>query len=358
MTIHQFVPVLLKNDAVGNCARELGSRLRRIEPDSRIFVEDYAKSDKSIATPIGQAVLSAKDVLIYHYANYSPLAVELASQSRTFLYYHNITPPEFFAPWDGDTALAQSRARKQLGRLARLVAGALSVSEYNSDELRRLGVPKVFTVGLLADYDLLESQQPTPKLARLSLYQEHRGSPADWLFVGRLVPNKAQELLIASFRIFRELTGYDATLTLIGRPFAPSYLAALRGLVEELGVATRVHILSGGLPPRYLADHYRAASLFVSGSRHEGFGAPLVEAMRMGLPVVALSRTGVTETLGSAGILVEDDDPVSLAVSAMVASRNRDLLIASGRARAAEFTNEKVWGRFLQALPYIRNDEN
>ena len=44
-------------------------------------------------------------------------------------------------------------------------------------------------------------------------------------------------------------------------------------------------------------------------SRHEGFCAPVVEAMRAGAPIVARDAGAVAETLGGGGVLVPDGDP-------------------------------------------------
>ena len=58
---------------------------------------------------------------------------------------------------------------------------------------------------------------------------------------------------------------------------------------------------------------YRAADLYVSFSRHEGFGMPLVEAMAFDLPVLAHSAGGTAATLGSGGLILSDATPESMA---------------------------------------------
>jgi glycosyltransferase involved in cell wall biosynthesis len=352
MTVHQFVPVLLPGDAVGNCARGLHGWLRTLDPASRIFVEDFAHSDQEFATPLVEARLGSSDVLLFHYATFSPRALEVASLAPTVLWYHNITPEEYFRAWDLPLAVAQRRARWQLRALAREVIGAFVDSRFNGEELRALGVERVAVPGLLAAFDLVDRTVPTPKAALLEEYRLARGNPEDWLFVGRLVPNKAQERLIAAFAAYRRLTGEDATLTLIGRPFRPAYLEYLRDLVHRLGLARRVHLLTGGVSAEVLADHYRAARTYVSLSSHEGFGAPLLEAMAAGLPVVALARAAVAETVADAGLLIAEDDPATVAAAASLVARAplRDELVARGRARVAEFTSDAVFARVRTGL--------
>jgi len=352
MTVHQFVTVLLSGDAVGNCTRGLHERLRQIDPASRIFVEDFARSDKELATPLTEARLGPSDVLLFHYAGFTPLALDVAARAPTILWYHNITPGEYFRQWDLPLAVAQRRARWQLRAVVREVIGGFADSHFNGEELRALGVQRVAVPGLLATFDLVDRTEPTPKGTLLDEYRLARGNPEDWLFVGRLVPNKAQEQLIAAFAAYRAMTGEDATLTLVGRPFRPAYLDYLRALVKRLGLARRVHLLTDGVSAAVLADHYRAARTYVSLSSHEGFGAPLLEAMAAGLPVVALARAAVTETVADAGLLIEKDDPATVAAAAALVSREplRQELVARGRARLGAFTADEVFRRVREGL--------
>jgi glycosyltransferase involved in cell wall biosynthesis len=359
MTVHQFVPVLLPHDAVGNCARELQRRLSALDPETRIFVEDMKRSVADSATPVQDMVLQPHDLLIYHYANFSSLAPSILGQGQTLLYYHNITPEHYFGAWDPDTAIAQRRARQQLARLVHQAIGCLSVSEFNATELTSYGASAVATVGLFAHYDELIKEPTTDRLLRLRASWEHRGSPQDWLFVGRLVPNKAQEELLSALALYRRLSGEDSSLTLIGRPFHRDYLLGLRQLASDLEIGHRVHFLTGGLRARFLADHYRAARLFVSASLHEGFGAPLLEAMSLGLPVVAVDSSAVPETVGEAGFIVPPHDPLAIATAAQLASTEplRTQLLERGHQRVQFFANDAVWRRLSAAIRQLTGVE-
>ena len=59
---------------------------------------------------------------------------------------------------------------------------------------------------------------------------------------------------------------------------------------------------TGPVPDDELAAYYRHAHAYVSLSEHEGFCAPLVEAMAMDVPVLAYAAAAVPETLGGAGV--------------------------------------------------------
>jgi glycosyltransferase involved in cell wall biosynthesis len=102
-----------------------------------------------------------------------------------------------------------------------------------------------------------------------------------------------------------------------------------------------------------LVAYYRSASVFVSLSEHEGFGVPLLEAMDLGQPVVALDAAAVGETLGGAGLLLPEKD-LALAAEAC-ALVNEDLgrrqeLIDAGHARVEAFDPEIVAVRTREVL--------
>lgn len=58
---------------------------------------------------------------------------------------------------------------------------------------------------------------------------------------------------------------------------------------------------------------YRRAILFVMPSHHEGFGIPALEALTIGVPVIAARRGALPEVVGGAGALVDPDDADALA---------------------------------------------
>ncbi len=79
------------------------------------------------------------------------------------------------------------------------------------------------------------------------------------------------------------------------------------------------------------------AEAMVFPSRYEGFGAPVIEAMALGTPVVASDAACIPEVVGAAGIVVPLD-PTAWAAALDTAVERRDELVAAGRARVAAFT--------------------
>ena len=100
--------------------------------------------------------------------------------------------------------------------------------------------------------------------------------------------------------------------------------------------------------------YYETASALVVASEHEGFCVPVVEAMALGVPVVAYGTTAVPHTLGDAGLVWDEPDPFLLAQSIDTVVRDgpvRRRLIERGKRRyRALFASERIEQDFLHAL--------
>jgi alpha-1,3-rhamnosyl/mannosyltransferase len=161
-----------------------------------------------------------------------------------------------------------------------------------------------------------------------------------FLFPGRTYPHKNHRMLIEAFAPLAD----RAQLVFTGAPwFRDGEVAAA---ARHLGLTGKVRNL--GLVPRGdLAGLYTAAVALVYPTRFEGFGAPVLEAMSAGCPVVASNSTAVPEVVGDAGILLDPDDLEGWTGSMQKLIEDgglRALLAGKGRARAAEFS----WDRSAQ----------
>ncbi len=131
----------------------------------------------------------------------------------------------------------------------------------------------------------------------------------------------------------------------------PKRLASLRAQAARLGVADRVRFL-GFVPDATLMALYRRAAAQLFLSRLEGFGLPVVEAMILGCPVIVARGSGSDEVAGSAGIVVDPDDPTA-AADALVrfatdpAERSRNGELCKARARCFD--------RNEMALTYVQS---
>ena len=131
------------------------------------------------------------------------------------------------------------------------------------------------------------------------------------LFVGRLVPEKAPDLLL---RAFRRLRG-EWRLVIVGdSSFTADYVKSLR---EQAAADPRV-VLAGFVYGAELAELYASAACFVLPSLLEGLPLTLLEAAAHGSPVIASAIPPHVEVLGAAGPgrrLVQPGDEYGLATA-------------------------------------------
>ena len=131
----------------------------------------------------------------------------------------------------------------------------------------------------------------------------------------------------------------DLLLLRIGGPSSRT-----RKRIARHGLERHVRYLSG-LSEDQLVAAYSAADLFVFPSSYEGFGLPVLEAMKAGCPVVAARATSVPEITGDAAVLVEAMDVSGLAdaiASLLDDPARRGVLRDMGIARAAGFTWDRT----------------
>jgi len=88
--------------------------------------------------------------------------------------------------------------------------------------------------------------------------------------------------------------------------------AFLRDMAGQYGIENDT-ILTGYVSEDELAALYNTATLVIHPSRYEGFGLPVVEAMRCGAPVITTTSSSLPEVGGNAAILVDPDDDAAFA---------------------------------------------
>jgi glycosyltransferase involved in cell wall biosynthesis len=98
----------------------------------------------------------------------------------------------------------------------------------------------------------------------------------------------------------------------------------------------------GYVDPAHRRELYEGARVLVQPSFEEGFGFPVLEAMTLGVPVVAANRGSLPELLGDAGTLVEPDNPDQMAV-AIAQMLEDDALAAASAAKGVMRSRHFDW---------------
>src|SRR5205807_719007 len=132
-------------------------------------------------------------------------------------------------------------------------------------------------------------------------------------FVGRFVPNKGHLHLLRTFAFFRKYVEPNSRLILVGKlhPEFTIYGQEIETSISDLGLNSSVVTVASASPGQLRAV-YLATHIFLCLSEHEGFCVPLVEAMYHKIPIVALRRTAVPETLGPSALIADESNPALL----------------------------------------------
>jgi glycosyltransferase involved in cell wall biosynthesis len=300
--VHQFHSGTSDGDAVTNQMFDLQEHLRRLGHRSTIFAQHI---DPNLSGRISSATTyqgSPDELLLVHHSHGHDLLDQLMDLPNPIVaVYHNVTPEQYFRhPY---TRRYIRLGRHQLGLLARRALFGVAVSNYNRREMLAAGFRRVEVLPVRTDFSAF-----APAV--------RGGGPrtGDWLYVGRIVGNKGQHLLVRAFAAYHRHVDANSRLVLVGGVTDDDYLDTIFDEARRLGIEDRLTFL-GKVSDRDLCAAYSRAGVFVSLSEHEGFGVPLVEAMASGVPVVAYGAAAIPETLGGAGVLLRTQDPGTVAAA-------------------------------------------
>mgnify|MGYP002762659898 CR=1 FL=1 len=170
--------------------------------------------------------------------------------------------------------------------------------------------------------------------------------------VGALKHVKGHDMLIDAFSVISRQYP-DSHLVLIGDgPLRTSY----EEKIAKMNLADRITV-TGWLQPEEVRAWLRESDLFVFPSRSEGFGIALVEAMAVGVPVIASNAGGIPEVVGDLDdALVNPVNSTELlkAITALLENRKaQESLRVQVQKRASNYCFSKTVNTYLNE--YKRN---
>ncbi|MGB7480129.1 MAG: glycosyltransferase family 1 protein [Burkholderiaceae bacterium] len=180
------------------------------------------------------------------------------------------------------------------------------------------------------------------------------------LQLGRLVPRKGVDNVIAAMRLLRAEGGVEPHLYIVGgNSDTPDErqtpeIARLRQIMRDAGVGDRVTFV-GRRGRDVLRLFYSAADVFVSTPWYEPFGITPVEAMACGTPVVGAAVGGIRTTVqdGKTGFLVPPRDPAALADRLSLLQRSPQQARAMGLAGRRRARNRYTWAGVAAQLAAV-----
>lgn len=352
MRVIQLVPTLAGKDAIGNEITAINRILISEGFESLVFSFSVFRSvatDLNVCTNFTEADFRHDDIVIFHVATGSALSsLFYRLECTKIMIYHNITPPNYFEPYDLISARSCRFGLQQTRYLSEKPGFCFADSEWNKNDLRSMGytcpIDVLPVVIPFDDYRI----EPSPTV--LNRFSNRNGT--NLLFVGRIAPNKKYEDIIKVFACYKKRFDSNARLFLVGAyNSGGSYYISLLSYVAFLGV-NDVYF-TGSRSFDELIAYYSIADVLLCQSEHEGFCVPLIEAMLFDLPVVAYDSTAVGETLGGAGALLDTKDPLQTAAVVDRVVRDADLraaMIQRGRARLKDFEYDTIKQTFVSKL--------
>ncbi len=305
--IHQFVAGFRQGDAISGEARALRAVFRAWGHAAEIVCEPLRTAPQvrhEVQTPehIGPS-LRPDDVALLHLSIGTPINRFFRSlRCRKVLLYHNITPASYFRLYNPALCADLAAGRQQVAELAGTADLNLADSAFNARELTELGFSDVRVLPLLIDLAEFSGDAHDAAVA-----QRLGHGLQNVLFVGRCVPNKRIEDLLVVLHYLQRGLAPRARLVHVGsQAGVEAYHTLLLAQARELGL--RDTLFLGPVTQAGLNTCYRAADAFLCLSAHEGFCAPLLEAMLHGVPVLACDAGAIAETLDGAGVLFHQRD--------------------------------------------------
>jgi len=230
----------------------------------------------------------------------------------------------------------------------------ITISESSKqDIINYLKVPaeKIFVTPLASQYNanFLSSLDLDKEVENIN----YNFSKPYLLFVSTIEPRKNINAIISAFNFLKQRYKVEHQLVLIGKKgwnYEPIFTA-----IQNSPCKDEIHHLDY-LSNELVALFYSKADVFLYPSHYEGFGLPVLEAMKLGTPVITSNTSSIPEVTGNAAILIDPNDYMQLAEAILQVisdSQLRQNLINKGKIRADLFSWERTAKETLKAYKSI-----
>lgn len=233
-------------------------------------------------------------------------------------------------------------------RSLRKASHITTISEYTKQDLiKHYGIsPEKIAVTYLSTSDQFK---PMDKgLARQELMQKYEIRDKFILAVGNLQPRKNLRRLIEAFAQLKHEKQIEHKLVIIGKKLWQAH--AIFTAVKDANLEAEI-IFTGYVPDADLNSFYNAADLFVYPSIFEGFGLPVLEAMRCGTATLTSNITAMPEVIGDAAPMFDPYSVEDIAEKIALFLRDDARRAQIGQQclqRSAQFSWQKSAGKMLQ----------
>ncbi len=332
---------------------------------AEVFEPDLLRDDFNIIDfkTLNNKLKNKENILIYHHANYweEGNAILNSAECRIIVKYHNITPGKYYESYYPHGADNCNRGREQTKDITSSYKASVffADSKYNAKELIELGVNE----------SRVSVQIPFTRVIKLSsinideklYYKLKSNKTINVLFVGRVAPNKGHKHLIETIKSYIDNFDKNIHLNIIGGmdPNLKTYYLELQNLIKSYGLNDFIS-LKGAISDKELKTYYVASDAFLLISDHEGFCIPIIEAQYHKLPVVALGKTAVKDTIGDEQLVFDEVDYLSFAAALKIIKDDikvKEYLIEKGLQNYRKYHNGIIAKNFLHAVENHSSNE-
>jgi len=198
---------------------------------------------------------------------------------------------------------------------------------------------------------------PISELRAIEVRNKYTGGSPYFVFVGSLHPRKNITNLLKAFQLFKDENKGNYRLVLVGEKFFLT--KPMEEQLEKMNSKKDV-IFTGRLSPEQLNEVLGAAWAMTFVPYFEGFGIPIIEAMKCDIPVIASKVTSLPEIAGEAALFTSPESPGSIRDSMIRIVKEQGLreeLIKKGRIRREHFSWEHTATKLWDSIQHVLDSD-
>lgn len=247
--------------------------------------------------------------------------------------------------------MVRSYYRHFFPKFARKADRIVTVSSFSKDDIAaKYGIsPENIDVAYNGVSGMYYQRVDEQKMKEIR--NEYTGGEEYFIFVGTLHPRKNLQRLLLAFDHFRNETGKEIKLLIVGRRMW--WTEDMEETYQSLVFKKEV-VFTGRIdPPGKLRDLVATALAMIYVPVFEGFGIPVIEAQAAGVPVVASNTSSLPEIAGDGALLCDpfSVDAIKQAMKKIINDhRLRNKLIQTGRKNAKRFSWEATADQLWQTI--------